>query len=271
MKTVLVYDRARFARNSEFVRMIFEKFALRGWKIELKMLEDWTPGADLQGSVHDPLPDAVLMRAADPDFSRNLESLGVRVFNSSLVSEICNDKWKTYEFFSSRGVPMMPTFRIGESTQDPALDYPFILKSPNGHGGSEVLLVRNSLEYKNLAHSAYIAQPLCDTPGKDLRVYCVGNQIAAAMLRTSTTDFRSNYSLGGRAVPKELDLEERTLVEKVLSFVRFDFVGIDLIYHQNHPILNEIEDIVGSRMLYRETKIDILDLFLEHFDREMNR
>ena len=46
------------------------------------------------------------------------------------------------------------------------------------------------------------------------------------------------------------------IIEKVLSHMNFDFAGIDLIYHNGHPVLNEIEDVVGSRMLYNYTDIN---------------
>ena len=52
--------------------------------------------------------------------------------------------------------------------------------------------------------------------------------------------------------------------------MKFDFAGIDLIFHEGRPVLNEIEDVVGSRMLYAHTDLDIQELFLDHAERELN-
>ena len=41
------------------------------------------------------------------------------------------------------------------------------------------------------------------------------------------------------------------------------YVGIDFILDDNNKfIFNEIEDVVGSRMLYQVSDIDIVDLYL---------
>jgi gamma-F420-2:alpha-L-glutamate ligase len=44
----------------------------------------------------------------------------------------------------------------------------------------------------------------------------------------------------------------------------FDFVGVDFIRDEGKWILNEIEDVVGSRMLYKTANIDVADLYLKH-------
>ena len=40
------------------------------------------------------------------------------------------------------------------------------------------------------------------------------------------------------------------------------FAGIDLIYHLGSPVINEVEDVVGSRMLYKVSDMDIAELYL---------
>ena len=41
------------------------------------------------------------------------------------------------------------------------------------------------------------------------------------------------------------------------------FAGIDFLYHEDGPVLSEVEDVVGSRMLYQVSDIDIAGLFLD--------
>ena len=41
------------------------------------------------------------------------------------------------------------------------------------------------------------------------------------------------------------------------------FAGIDMIYHHGSPVINEVEDVVGSRMLYKVSEMDIAELYLQ--------
>ena len=100
--------------------------------------------------------------------------------------------------------------------------------------------------------------------GKDLRIYITGGEITAAMMRQSYNDFRSNYCLGGTASVHELTDEERQIAEKICSELHPAHIGIDLIYDGGKPVFNEIEDAVGSRMLYRYTDIDVVELYVAH-------
>ena len=38
--------------------------------------------------------------------------------------------------------------------------------------------------------------------------------------------------------------------------------GVDLLYDHGQPVVGEVEDVVGSRMLYKTSDIDIVSLFL---------
>ena len=62
--------------------------------------------------------------------------------------------------------------------------------------------------------------------------------------------------------------QERSLAEKVVNRfqengVPLSFAGIDFLYHQNEPVISEVEDVVGSRMLYHVSNINIVGLFLD--------
>ena len=91
-----------------------------------------------------------------------------------------------------------------------------------------------------------------------------GDKIVACMLRSNDSDFRANYSLGAKAELVDL-LEE---VEKYLKVVIYDlhpdFIGVDFLIDNDQYVFNEVEDPVGSRMLYENTDIDPIKLFAEH-------
>ena len=88
--------------------------------------------------------------------------------------------------------------------------------------------------------------------------------IITAILRESKDDFRSNYCLGGNAVPYELSEGERAHVNRIISLLDGDYYGIDFVFNNGKIVFNEIEDTVGARMVYDKTDIDILGLYCEY-------
>ncbi|WP_018296391.1 ATP-grasp domain-containing protein [Corynebacterium lubricantis] len=247
----LVYDAERRARNGWMIEHYIECGAKQGIKISLI-------------DEHLPLPaeraDAAIIRCVAPQLRAECERLGIPVHNPTEVAAVTNDKWSSYQYFSTRGIPMLETYR---ATVAPPLAFPFVAKPVDGHGGAGVELIQNEQQWANYSsqNDVFLAQELADTPGVDLRIYLLGGEIVAAMLRESASDFRSNFSLGGSARFYELGAEERGLVEKILvalPSLRGSFVGIDLMPHGGGWVLNEIEDVVGTRMLYTHTDIDIV-------------
>lgn len=261
MNAFLIYDRERLARNRWFAETLTEKFNERGWDLELKLAED----LDVIFPPREKIPELVLMRCVRPDLSRRFEAQGVRVVNSAQVSEICNDKLRTIRHFGALGVPVLESRALDFSD---LLPFPFVLKTLDGHGGQEVFRVGNSGQISEILAripgKRWMIQRFCDSPGHDVRVYVIGNRIVTAFERRSETDFRSNYSIGGSARKHKLTRKERDVVEKVLAAMNFDFVGIDLIFDSGRPILNEIEDVVGCRMVYAQGDLDILEVFMKY-------
>lgn len=207
-------------------------------------------------------PDFALVRTIAPLLSLQLEKMGVRLFNSAEISAVCNDKRMTHLCFADIGVHMADTvFLESFSTNFAQFDYPSVLKSSAGHGGSEVFLVSSKEDAATHAGSFCDQRCLLQNPvtlGKDVRVYLLDGEILAAVERRSATDFRSNFSLGGTACLTAPTQDMLNVIEKVIRKLSPWFVGVDFTFDQNGmPLLNEIEDIVGTRMLYKFTDIEI--------------
>ncbi len=258
MKGWLIYDKEGAARNRTFIDFWFSAAAKRGVDLELLFAEDPLPEQN---------PDFAVVRTIDPALSFRLEGRGIRVYNPASVSETCNDKWKTYQLASRLGVPFPKTEYIPDPAVMPSRTYPYVLKACAGHGGTQVFMVKNGEEEQiakqALAGIPSVAQEPVSDLGKDLRVYVLGGEILAGMLRVSHTDFRSNFCLGGTAIPHALTEKERTIVEAFTEALPLGLAGIDLIYHEGEPVFNEIEDVVGCRMLYSQTEIDPVALYLD--------
>ncbi|MBP1586854.1 MAG: hypothetical protein ILO53_00425 [Clostridia bacterium] len=173
------------------------------------------------------------------------------------------------------------------------LGAPYVLKTSAGHGGSGVWLAGGGTErrasecadgagevraapkvtngadcipappeFPECADGGLAAQRFIEGAEGDVRVYVLGGKIVAAALRTST-GFKSNISLGGNAAPYGLSDSERAAVERLYGSlsVKPDFAGFDFIPAGGEFIFNEMEDVVGTRMLYSVYGIDAAGIF----------
>ncbi len=240
MSGILIYTKEEARRNAFAVEK-FRQFL----DIELKD-ERYRGNADF-----------VINRTNDYKIGRYFENKGIRVFNPSALSALANDKQKCYEFMAEHNIPILPV-NYGE--------IPAVKKKIDGHGGNEVFMLDKAEPFE----SGYVYQKPCDTPGKDLRVWIIGNRIITSILRESKTDFRSNFCLGGKAEIYTLSKKETRLIERIISLVKSDYIGIDFLFNGGELVFNEIEDTVGARMVYSKTDIDIIKIYCDYIMKELN-
>ncbi len=277
----IIYHRENAIYNQRYIQFYIEEGAKQGIQCKLLLVEELEFGVregkwflTYQGEKLK-LPDFSICRAIYPLLSRQLEYMGIPVFNNSFVAEICNDKARTYQYLASTNIKMINTSfyrnnQIKERLKQ--VDGPTVIKAVAGHGGSQVFLVRGNQEADSpeaisildkLAGSDVVLQPLTGTRHQDLRVYVIGTQIIAAVLRTAKEGFKSNFSLGGEVSLYTLNEEEVAIVNKIIDHFDFGLVGIDFIIgDEGELIFNEIEDVVGSRMLYQCSDINIVEKYL---------
>ncbi len=250
----------------------------RGWQFEMILTTRLSFAADdgqqtilLDGR---PVPKqlcAVISRQRDWQISRAFEKNGCRVFNSSALCRLGNDKWRSLEAVKALGVPVPESCLTDHChVADNPLGYPVVAKSLDGHGGREVFWAedRNQLEAAaaGIKGKILLQRPV-DTPGRDLRVYVLNDAIIGAVLRRSDTDFRSNYSLGGSVSVHALTREERHMAERIIAMEHMDLAGIDLMYHEGRPVFNEIEDVAGARMLYQCMEFPLVERYVDYIIR----
>lgn len=280
----LIYDKSQYDKNKWFAEKLMSECSQFS-DIRLIITENLQfgvcSGKYLYKYNGEPLApaDFAISRTIFPFLSCFLEQSGTRVFNGSTVSELCNDKRATYTAAARLGVPIMRTefydrkfFNVDFLKN---AEYPIIIKSAGGHGGNEVFYVPDFNEAKKcislIRSDDFLAQEICPTVGKDLRVYVLAGKIIGCVLRSSDT-FKSNYSLGGKAEPYSADSNVKNAVEKILTVFEKtpDFIGIDFLIDKDRLIFNEIEDVVGTRTLYKTSDTDPARLFAEHIRAELN-
>lgn len=237
MSGILVYSEYEAKRNAFAV----EKFRQN---LDIKLVFE----SDVDFSSN---PDFVVNRTNHYEIAEGFEQKGIRVFNPSSITRLANDKQKCYEFMAENGIEIMPINYTG---------VPVVKKARGGKGGTEVFMLHKAEPFEN----GFVYQKPASDLGRDLRVWLIGGEIIATVLRQSETDFRSNFCLGGSASVYSLSDEERELVKKISSLVSYDYIGIDFVFNRGKIVFNEIEDTVGARMVYDKTDLDIISKYCKY-------
>ena len=212
--------------------------------------------------------DFVIYRSRDYKLVKLLEQKGIKCFNNSLTNRTANDKYVTYLLCEEQRINCLETLLDNPNS----LPYPYIMKSLDGHGGQEVYLINDEKErleilkksQKHFAYQRYLPN------SKDVRVYVLNNQVVAAVERKNSKDYRSNFSLGGEVKAYQPSQEMVDIATKVSKLLDATYIGVDFLVNGDNFYLNEIEDPVGARMLYKTSSIDIINLFIKKLKANFN-
>ena len=175
---------------------------------------------------------------------------------------VCNDKLETYRTADRLGIPHLPVSLPGER---PPAGPPWVVKSRSGHGGSQVLMVgdEEGLMEATSVMDDPLVQEVAPVLGRDMRAYILDGEVLACVMRSSDTDFRANFSLGGKASLCEPPDGCMDAIMRICRELEPAFVGVDFVFGGEGVYLNEIEDVVGTRMLYSLTDLDPARLLME--------
>lgn len=267
----LIYCEEDADKNSGSIEMFRREFGKYNIFCRLVIFEklNIVDNRLIYNDVEEEFPDIVVNRTRSFELACFFESRVKHLFNSSQVAFLGNDKVGATRFAEKLDIPVMAIYETAESIDS----FPVVVKTKNGHGGSEVFLADDvetvhKLEnnYENLFFQKYSPDG-----NSDMRVYVVGNQVMCAICRHSDKDFRSNFSLGGK-------VEEVTVPEEVMGYVskmvaamgEVAYCGIDFIRFGENWVFNEIEDMVGARSVYTYTGHDPIAGFVNYIWRSLH-
>ena len=210
--------------------------------------------------------DFVIYRGRNHLLLEELENKGIKTFNNALTNKTANDKYLTYEFLKENSLPYIETYLEPKS-------FPCIMKSVSGHGGQEVFFVKSIEEVNQIKakhpNLKFIFQEFLENNG-DVRIYVLNQKVIVSIKRKSQVDYRNNYSLGGEV---ELFKPSQEMVEtaiKIASLLKADFIGVDFLLTKEGYKIIEIEDPVGSRMVYKlKPELDIIKQYVEHIKKNI--
>ena len=259
---LIVYSPLDKEKNIWFINRCIENFANKGVFLIYKDEDDVLSFLDYNQV------DFVIYRSRNFKLVEQLESRGVRCFNNALTNKTANNKYFTYQFLKEYHIACIPSFLSIEEVDG----LPTIMKSVDGHGGEEVFLLRakEDISLYQKPNKTYIYQPYLENEG-DLRLYVLNKKVVGAVLRHNKTDFRSNFSLGGEVEAYQPEEQLVETAEKIAALLNADYIGVDFLKVNNQWLVNEIEDPVGARTLYKTLKIDASILLCDYVFDSLNQ
>ncbi len=206
-----------------------------------------------------------------------LESGGLRVVNNSHALMVSEDKLWTQSLLIRNGITTPRTIISFEphTTVDAAkeLGFPVVIKPLKGSWGRLVSLGRDEEEVRSIAeHRTYLGdhykiayvQEYVRKPGRDIRSFCLGDTVPAAIYRVSP-HWITNTARGGKAEPAPItpELEEITL--RACRAVGVEFGGVDIVEdpERGYMVL-EVNGVPEYKNTIRVTGVDLSSLLLDY-------
>lgn len=262
----MVYDRVR-----EEERLLLAAFERLGVEVER------TFAPQLQLELGDPAFDApavVLQRCVSQErglaVARTLSAAGSLVINRPEVIAVCGDKLATNAALTRAGVPTPRT--AVAFTAEAALElcerfgYPLVFKPLVGSWGRLVAKVTDRhaaealLEHQEVlggpSHKVHYLQEYVAKPGRDIRAFVVGDEVIAAIYRTSE-HWITNTARGGVASDCRLDDGLVGLSLAAARAVGGGVLAIDLLESERGLLVVEVNHTMEFRNSIATTGVDI--------------
>lgn len=268
MRIAILHSRVRVEE-----RLLAESFQARGIAFDL---------LDVRQAVfdiHEPggltAYDAVLERCISQTqavaVTRLFERFGIPCINAPAVIETCGDKLTTSLRLAESGVPT-PRVRIalgGDSALHAVeqMGYPCVLKPAIGSWGRLLARVHDRdaaeavIEHKETLggpqHGIFYVQEFIDKPGRDLRVFMVGDEAIAGIVRESE-HWITNTARGGRAGRFNISADLAAVCRSAARAVGGGILAIDLLETRGGEVLvSEVNHTMEFRNSIQPTGVDI--------------
>jgi RimK family alpha-L-glutamate ligase len=227
--------------------------------------------------------DFVVYLDKDKYLSKELETRGVRVFNSHDAIRLCDDKGETYIALSGQGINIPDTIfgALCYSAEDKIdinhakkiadkLSFPIIIKECFGSMGKGVYLANDLNELAGVMEKVKLKPHLfqkyidCEK-GVDYRVIVIGGKAVAQMKRSNTQDFRSNIARGGMGDKVNLPDSFIKTAEKCATVLGLDYCGVDLLKNKNgEPVVCEVNSNAFTDGIEKTTGVNVCALYAKH-------
>ena len=213
---------------------------------------------------------------------RQLEHMGVRVFNGSATIEAVADKMYTHQILAENSLPtpktMLAKFPVNMELIEEHIGYPVVVKTLQGVNGSGVFLIENADAFHDLMELIGETQPnillifqefIANSKGRDIRLFVVDGKVVASMeRRAKASGFKANFSQGGSVLEFIPDAEAERLAIEVAKVLNIQVAGIDLLFTEDGYTVCEANTFPGFKGLEKACDVNIpFEIYLAMMER----
>lgn len=238
-----------------------------------------------------PLPDFVFPYFNHNDhgyfslaIARQLERLGVHVFNTADVIEKVRDKLHTHQILAESGIDtpdtMLAKFPVDIKLIEDTIGFPVVVKTLNGALGIGVFLLESRSAFQDLMDLVGETNPnlqlifqkfVSVSKGRDLRLFVVDGEVVAAMERRAKDGgFKANYSSGASVHEFIPDTEAIDIALRTAEVLDIDIGGIDLLFKENGGYtICEANTFPGFKGLEKASGVNVAEKIFEAMQRQL--
>ncbi len=238
-----------------------------------------------------PLPDVVYPYLNHNDQGyfplavvRQLERMGVIVYNTAATIEMVRDKLHAHQVIAEAGLPspatMLAKFPVDIELIEKTLGFPLIVKTLNGALGIGVFLIQNEKAFKDLIDLIGETNPnlqlifqkfVAASSGRDLRLFTLEDEVIAAMERRAADgDFKANFSSGGSVHAYEPDEAAVNIALETVKALNIQIGGVDLLFTDDGGYtICEANTFPGFKGLERASGVNVPEKIFESMERKV--
>lgn len=215
--------------------------------------------------------------------ARQFEQMDIFCANSSSGIVNSRDKLRCLQILSRHQIGIPPTtFVRDQSDVLPAIDRiggaPVVIKLLEGTQGIGVILadtvkIAEAIieTMQSTKQNVLVQKFVAESRGRDIRAFVVGDQVVAAMRRTSKDgEFRSNIHRGGTVEPVILDETYCEIAVRAAQIMGLRIAGVDMLEGNDGPLIMEVNSSPGLQGIEECTKLDIAGAVIDYIAAQVD-
>jgi len=204
----------------------------------------------------------------------HMELSGIKVVNPTYSFRRARDKYSTQYALSGAGLPIATTYttesmerayrrsrEMGVSVYKPIL-------SSMGKGSlkfDDPEIAYNAWKMLSRVGMPLIVQEYLENPGRDLRVFVVGDKVVATAFKYGAPGgWKTNVAQGGRMVDEPVPEEYLELGIKASEALGLIYSGVDIMETPRGPVVLEANGSPGWQGIKKTTEVDIPEKIVQY-------
>jgi len=285
LKLAITFDRLRLEEKE--LQKEAEKAGCKSELIDVRKLSFNVTGKKINNGFGDVVLQRCISYYRSIFLARILENFGIKVINSTKISEACGNKLVTSMLLAKAGVPTPKTYVAldSESVFEAAekVGYPVVIKPFTGSWGRMVDIAKEPqtlgtiVEYRESMQSPvehmYYIQEFVKRPPRDIRLIVAGDEVIASVYRNAPKgEWRTNVARGGTTTTFKLNKEIEDITLKAAKAVGGGILGVDAMETKDHGYtIHEVNNTVEFKGAQASTEHRIAKKIVDYVIREAKR